>query len=148
MVVKNAMDCMHGFAIQGNFESARRNYTRVWSMLQQAQASGRVPPPYGSRPFHLHLVGRGLVSALALPKSLSNITSVHYNLAFPAYYEQVGRVGGDGNGVGGSEGGSAYWELQLRCGHEMPPCNHAQQILAPTCPGSYHHHLRGTSRVL
>jgi hypothetical protein len=92
MVAKNAMDCMHGFAIQGNFESARRNYTRVWSMLQQGLATGRVPPPYGSRPFHLHLVGRGLVSALALPKDLSNITSVHYNLAFPAYYEQVRAV--------------------------------------------------------
>ena len=86
---KAAMTCLHGFTIQGNFESQRRNYTRVWDMIHQAQKAKDIPVPYGSRPFHLHLVGRGLVSSMHMPADLKEVVTVHYGLQFPAYYEQV-----------------------------------------------------------
>lgn len=38
----NSPLCLHGFSIQGNFEPQRRNYTRMWQMLQVGQGSSRL----------------------------------------------------------------------------------------------------------
>ena len=85
----DAATCMSGFSVQGNFEAARRNYTNLWRQVELALASGAVPPQPPARPFHLHLVGRGNVSTLSMPESVSNYTTVHFNLRFPGYYNQV-----------------------------------------------------------
>lgn len=86
----NASTCMHGFSVQGNFEPARRNYTHLWRQVQHAKAAGLVPTQAPVRPFHLHLVGRGVVGSLGIPDDVAEHTSVHMNLKFPEYYSQVG----------------------------------------------------------
>jgi hypothetical protein len=48
-----------------------------------------VPPV---KPFHLHLVGRGDVKTLGIPAAVSNMTTVHFNLKFPQYYDQVSNM--------------------------------------------------------
>lgn len=85
-----AATCLDGFSIQGNFESARRNYTRLWAQMAAARAAGSIPTSPPVKPFHLHLVGRGDVKTLGIPPSVANMTTVHFNLRFPEYYEQVG----------------------------------------------------------
>jgi hypothetical protein len=82
---------MHGFSIQGNFEPARRNYTRLWHQVQQAMAAGTVPTEPPVRPLHLHLVGRGDVNMLKMPEGVQNHITVHFNLKFQEYYDQVGQ---------------------------------------------------------
>lgn len=86
----NASTCMNGFSIQGNFEAARRNYTRLWSQVGRALLSGSIPTEPPSRPFQLHLVGRGDVRTLNMPEFARNHTTVHFNLKFREYYDQVG----------------------------------------------------------
>jgi hypothetical protein len=86
----NASSCQHGFSIQGNFEPARRNYTRLWRLVEDAVAAGTVPTQPPVRAVHLHLVGRGNVSTLGIPDAVVNHTTVHFNLKFPEYYGQVG----------------------------------------------------------
>eukprot|EP00879_Flechtneria_rotunda_P003455 GHRR01003684.1.p1 GENE.GHRR01003684.1~~GHRR01003684.1.p1 ORF type:complete len:543 (+),score=179.83 GHRR01003684.1:546-2174(+) len=88
----DAATCLHGFSIQGNFESARRNYTRLWQQVEAAHASGLVPTQPPVKPFHLHLVGRGSVRTLGILPSVANLSTVHFNLQFPAYYEQLYRT--------------------------------------------------------
>jgi hypothetical protein len=85
--------CLSGFAIQGNFEAARRNYTRLWRQVQQAVAAGAIPTAPPARPFHLHLVGRGDATKLGMPREVAAVTSVHFSLRFPQYYKQVGVAG-------------------------------------------------------
>jgi hypothetical protein len=85
----NASTCQHGFAIQGNFEPARRNYTRLWRQVEDAVAAGSVPTQPPVRLVHLHLVGRGNISTLGIPDAVVNHTTVHFNLKFPEYYSQV-----------------------------------------------------------
>lgn len=85
----NASTCMHGFSLQGNFEAARRNYTRLWQQVEAAMAAGSVPTEPPVRPFHLHLVGRGNVSSLRMPDPVREHATVHFNLRFPEYYDQV-----------------------------------------------------------
>lgn len=84
-----ASTCMHGFSIQGNFEPARRNYTRLWHQMEQAMTAGTIPTEPPVRPLHLHLVGRGDVNMLKMPKGAQNHTTVHVNLKFQEYYDQV-----------------------------------------------------------
>lgn len=84
-----ASTCMHGFSIQGNFESARRNYTRLWQQVEAAIGAGSVPTEPPVRPFHLHLLGRGNVHSLGMPGRVEEHTTVHYNLKFPQYYDQL-----------------------------------------------------------
>lgn len=85
----NAINCLHGFAIQGNFEPQRRNYTRVWEMLKGHIARGDVPTKPPLPALHLHLVGRGLVEQLQLPQEVKALTTLHFNQRYPNYYEQV-----------------------------------------------------------
>lgn len=85
----SASTCLHGFSIQGNFEPARRNYTKLWQQMQHAVDAGAVPTQPPVRPLHLHLVGRGNVSALNMPEAVHNHTTVHFNLRFTEYYGQV-----------------------------------------------------------
>lgn len=85
----DASTCMNGFSIQGNFEAARRNYTRLWLQVEHAMAAGAVPTQPPARPFNLHLVGRGNVSTLNMPAAVEKYTTVHFNLKFSDYYDQV-----------------------------------------------------------
>jgi hypothetical protein len=86
----NASACMDGFSLQGSFEPARRNYTRLWRQVQSGLATGTLPTKPPARRFHLHLVGRGDVSALRIPKDVAGrLATVHPNLRFPQYYDQV-----------------------------------------------------------
>eukprot|EP00878_Enallax_costatus_P019474 GHUV01020546.1.p1 GENE.GHUV01020546.1~~GHUV01020546.1.p1 ORF type:complete len:437 (-),score=118.80 GHUV01020546.1:840-2150(-) len=85
----DAATCLHGFSIQGNFESQRRNYTRLWQQVSGAHAQGLLPTKPPVRPFHLHLLGRGDVANLRMPADVKNDTTVHFNLRFPQYYDQV-----------------------------------------------------------
>lgn len=80
---------MSGFSIQGNFETQRRNYTRVWAQLVAAHKTGQLPTTPPVKPFHLHLVGRGDVKTLGIPASVAKMTTVHFNLRFQQYYDQV-----------------------------------------------------------
>lgn len=80
---------MHGFSIQGNFEPARRNYTKLWQQMEGAIAAGAVPTQPPVRPLHLHLVGRGNVSELKMPQAVQDHITVHFNLRFTEYYDQV-----------------------------------------------------------
>lgn len=91
---EDAATCLSGFSIQGNFESARRNYTRIWAQMDDARSTGTLPTTPPAKPFHLHLVGRGDVKTLGIPPAVSNMTTVHFNLKFPQYYDQVGSRGG------------------------------------------------------
>jgi hypothetical protein len=95
----NALSCLHGFAIQGNFEPQRRNYTRVWSMLQARLAAGDLPTAPPLPPLHLHLIGRGAVEALKLPAAVKGLTTVHFNERYPQYYERVRAAWGRGRRV-------------------------------------------------
>jgi hypothetical protein len=88
----DAATCLSGFSIQGNFESARRNYTRVWAQMDDARSTGMLPTVPPVKPFHLHLVGRGDVKTLGIPAAVSNMTTVHFNLKFPQYYDQVSNM--------------------------------------------------------
>jgi hypothetical protein len=90
---EDAASCLSGFSIQGNFESARRNYTRVWAQMDDARSTGMLPTTPPARPFHLHLVGRGDVKTLGIPPAVANMTTVHFNLKFPQYYDQVSQRG-------------------------------------------------------
>ncbi|GBF95428.1 hypothetical protein Rsub_08390 [Raphidocelis subcapitata] len=85
----DAISCLHGFSIQGNFEPARRNYTRVWSMLRDHAARGELPTRHPLPPLHLHLVGRGAVEHLGLPAEVAPLTTVHFNEKYPDYYERI-----------------------------------------------------------
>ncbi len=80
--------CLHGFSIQGNFEPPRRNYSRVWQQIEEHRTKGLLPPPSG-KPLHLHLLGKGRREDLKLQPSVANMTTVHFNLRFPQYYEEV-----------------------------------------------------------
>lgn len=86
---EDAATCLSGFSIQGNFESARRNYTRIWAQMDDARSTGTLPTTPPAKPFHLHLVGRGDVKTLGIPPAVSNMTTVHFNLKFPQYYDQI-----------------------------------------------------------
>jgi hypothetical protein len=88
----DAGTCLSGFSIQGNFESARRNYTRVWAQMDDARSNGMLPTVPPVKPFHLHLVGRGDVKTLGIPAAVANMTTVHFNLKFPQYYDQVSNM--------------------------------------------------------
>jgi hypothetical protein len=90
---EDAATCLSGFSIQGNFESARRNYTRIWAQMDDARSTGMLPTAPPVKPFHLHLVGRGDVKTLGIPPAVANMTTVHFNLKFPQYYDQVSSHG-------------------------------------------------------
>jgi hypothetical protein len=92
MASLDATSCLHGFSIQGNFEPFRRNYTHVWDMLRARKAAGQLPTRYPLPPLHLHLVGKGRVEQLHLPPDVAGLVTVHFNLAYRDYYEQVWRV--------------------------------------------------------
>ncbi|KAI8468518.1 MAG: hypothetical protein J3K34DRAFT_477893 [Monoraphidium minutum] len=87
-----AARCLDGFAIQGNFEPARRNYSRVWGMLQARAARGQLPTRPPLRPLRLHLIGRGVVEHLGLPGDVESLATVHFNELYAEYYEQIHRA--------------------------------------------------------
>jgi hypothetical protein len=59
-------------------------------MLKAHTVSGQLPTKPPLPQLHLHLVGRGNVDHLQLPKEVKALTTVHFNEHYPAYYEQVG----------------------------------------------------------
>lgn len=125
----NAVSCLHGFAIQGNFEPQRRNYTRVWDMLRVHIARGHLPTKPPLPPLHLHLVGRGLVDMLNLPEGVKFLTTVHFNERYPEYYERVSnstalRRRGQERGRRGSQG----WSLPSCCTQALAWLGGGQQL--------------------
>ncbi|KAF6265877.1 hypothetical protein COO60DRAFT_767541 [Scenedesmus sp. NREL 46B-D3] len=57
--------------------------------MDDARSSGMLPTTPPAKPFHLHLVGRGDVKTLRIPTAMANLTTVHFNLKFPQYYDQI-----------------------------------------------------------
>jgi hypothetical protein len=89
--------CLDGFALQGNFEPMRRNYTRLWAgMVREAQARAAKKDGSASSPAsssRLHLLGRGAIEALAIPKDLTQqgLVVPHTALPYDAYYGVIAR---------------------------------------------------------
>lgn len=140
----DAISCLHGFSIQGNFEPARRNYTRVWRMLRDHAARGELPTRHPLPPLHLHLIGRGAVENLGLPEEVAPLTTVHFNEKYPDYYERVGGRGRGsaerGLGLGGVMGvaapQSALWQAgggarRRRCARRALPARASPGPLLP-----------------
>ena len=102
----DALGCLDGFAIQGNFEPQRRNYTRLWAALEarmRSEGGGngngttlwrRLPADPRLPELRLHLLGRGHVEALGLPPAVAASAQVHFNADYPDYYEAIHRAHG------------------------------------------------------
>lgn len=59
--------------------------------MSDGHAQGILPTQLPVRPLHLHLLGRGDVANLRMPADIKNDTTVHFNLRFPQYYDQVSK---------------------------------------------------------
>mmetsp|Transcript_40261 Transcript_40261/g.89407 ORF Transcript_40261/g.89407 Transcript_40261/m.89407 type:complete len:399 (+) Transcript_40261:273-1469(+) len=86
-VVQDLPKCLSGFAIQGNMDSRRRNYTEIWRQLE-ARLNTSAELKRDSR-FMVNVVGSGSPSKLEVPPRLAQRIAPHANLKFPEFYELI-----------------------------------------------------------
>jgi hypothetical protein len=79
--------CLSGFAIQGNMDSRRRNYTVIWNQLQE-RLDASEDLRHDNR-FKINVVGSGDPSKLEVPLSLEQRVRPHVNLRFDDFYDLV-----------------------------------------------------------
>jgi hypothetical protein len=81
--------CLKGFAIQGNMDSRRRNYTQIWDQLDQ-RINGSAALRSDDR-FCVNVVGTGSPAKLGIPERLAARVLPHADLRFEAFYETIHR---------------------------------------------------------
>ncbi|GAX83396.1 hypothetical protein CEUSTIGMA_g10821.t1 [Chlamydomonas eustigma] len=79
--------CISGFAIQGNMDSRRRNYTLIWNQLDvRLNASDALK---NDDRFLINVVGSGSPSKLEVPVRLEHRVRPHVNLRFDDFYDLI-----------------------------------------------------------
>lgn len=76
------------FVIQGNFESGRRDYNKVFQHLREGLKMLPAGTPASEKP-KLVLIGSG--KKLEIPKDLTAHVDMHMNLEYPEFYKTLSR---------------------------------------------------------
>ena len=79
--------CLAGFAIQGNMDSRRRNYTLIWDQLDE-RLNASEDLRRDDR-FKINVVGSGCPSKLEVPLRLEQRVRPHVNLRFDDFYDLI-----------------------------------------------------------
>lgn len=79
--------CLSGFAIQGNMDSRRRNYTEIWNQVDHAINSSETLR--SDQRLVINVVGSGNPAKLLVPPRLEGRVVPHVNLKFLDFYELI-----------------------------------------------------------
>jgi len=81
--------CMAGFAIQGQLDPGRRNYSGIWHDMGQKLKGPGGPHLQRDARFAITIMGSGFVWALRVPRYLWPYVRLHLNLRFEHYYNVI-----------------------------------------------------------
>ncbi|SPO31157.1 uncharacterized protein UTRI_05196_B [Ustilago trichophora] len=85
---ERAEDKEKAFVIQGNFESGRRDYNKVFQHLRDGLAALPAGTTESEKP-KLVLIGSG--KKLEIPQDLTKNVDMHMNLEYPEFYKTLGK---------------------------------------------------------
>lgn len=85
---EHAEEKQKAFVIQGNFESGRKDYNKVFQHLRDGLKMLPTGTPPSERP-KLVLIGSG--KKLEIPKDLAANVDMHMNLEYPEFYKALGQ---------------------------------------------------------
>jgi len=81
--------CMAGFAIQGQLDPGRRNYSSIWHDMGQKLTGAGGPSLQRDMRFAINIMGSGFAGALGVPRYLWPYVRLHLNLRFEHYYNVI-----------------------------------------------------------
>jgi hypothetical protein len=84
--IVNMRTCVSGFAIQGNFDSTRRNYTAIWEGMLNKLHDEKIS---ADERFMINVIGNGNASSLNVPPNLKNRVHTHVGLGFVSFYDTI-----------------------------------------------------------